>query len=86
MVGKCANSRCSTTRRHHEGKLFRLDIDLGSMAGKDERKTEYIWLCACCVLSMHPSVTVTGNTVTVRLSKNDPRGVAGTNTSSARVN
>ena len=50
MVSKCANSWCSAIRHNHEGKLFRLDIDLENMAGGDERKTEYIWLCACCVL------------------------------------
>ena len=54
MVSKCANSWCSAIRHNHEGKLFRLDIDLENMAGGDERKTEYIWLCACCVLKMHP--------------------------------
>lgn len=73
MVGKCANLRCPTPRHHNEGKLFRLDIDLGSMAGDDERKTEYIWLCACCAQVMHPKVEVSGDTVRVRLSKNDDR-------------
>ena len=86
MVGKCANSWCSTTRHHHEGKLFRLDINLGNMAGKDERKTKYIWLCAPCAQVMHPKVEVNGDTVTLRLTKNDPMGEAGTDTSSARVN
>jgi hypothetical protein len=61
MVGKCANSWCPTTRHHHEGKLFRLDIDLGNKAGGDERRTEYIWLCAPCAQVMHPKVEVTGN-------------------------
>jgi hypothetical protein len=73
MVGKCANSWCPTTRHQHEGKLSRLDIDLGSVAGKDERKTEYIWLCACCAQVMHPKVEVSGNTILLRLSKNDDR-------------
>ena len=86
MVGKCANSWCPTTRRHSEGKLFRLDIDLGSKAGVDELKTEYIWLCASCASTMHPKVVVTGNTVTLCLAKNLPARVADTNASSVRVN
>jgi hypothetical protein len=86
MVSKCANNWCLTPRQGHEGKLFRLDIDLGNMSGGNERKTEYIWLCACCVLKMHPYVVVTGNTVTVRLSKNETLGVEGINRSSAHVN
>lgn len=72
MVSKCANSRCPTTRHRHEGKLFRLDIDLGNMAGKDERKTEYIWLCSPCAQVLHPKVDVIGDTVTLRLTRNDP--------------
>ncbi len=72
MVAKCANSWCHTTRHHDAGKLFRLDINLGNKAGGKERKTEYIWLCAHCAQEMHPKVEVTGDTVTVRLSKNAP--------------
>jgi hypothetical protein len=86
MVSKCANSWCSAIRHNHEGKLFRLDIDLENMAGGDERKTEYIWLCACCVLKMHPNVVVTGNSVTVRLSKNEPKQTMVTDASSHWVN
>jgi hypothetical protein len=72
MVGKCANSRCLTVRRD-EGKLFRLDINLGSKSGgKNERKTEYIWLCGQCAQVMHPKVEVIGDTVTLRLTKNEP--------------
>lgn len=76
MVGKCANSWCPTTRHRHEGKLFRLDIDLGNKAGGDERKTEYLWLCSTCAEVMHPRVYVTGDTIQVRLSKNVPAQVA----------
>jgi hypothetical protein len=86
MVGKCANSWCPTTRHRHEGKLFRLDIDLGNKAGGNERKTEYIWLCARCAQEMHPMVEVSGNTVRVRLSKNLPMLVADTAASPGRVN
>jgi hypothetical protein len=71
MVEKCANNWCPTTRHHHAGKLFRLDIDLGSKAGGHVIKTEYIWLCASCAQQMHPKVVVTGDTVRVLLSKNE---------------
>lgn len=76
MPGKCANRCCLTPRRQHEGKLFRLDIDLGNKAGADERKTTYIWLCASCAQEMHPKVEVNGDTVKLLLSKNDPVWVA----------
>jgi hypothetical protein len=72
MVAKCANTRCSTPRRHHEGKMFRLDIELGNKSGEDERQTEYVWLCACCAQQMHPTVDVSEDTITLRLSKIDP--------------
>ena len=72
MVGKCANSWCPTTRHHHEGRLFRLDIELGNTAGGTEQKTAYVWLCAKCAEAMVPTIEVAGDTVTVRLSKNIP--------------
>ena len=85
MVRKCANSWCPTPRQHREGKLFRLDINLGNKAGGEERKTEYIWLCTSCAQVMHPKVEVAGDTVTLRLKKNDPiPSVANTSASSAR--
>jgi hypothetical protein len=72
MVRKCANSWCSATHHDDEGKLFRLDIDLGNKAGADEHKTEYIWLCAPCANKMHPKLEVNGDTVILRLTKNEP--------------
>jgi hypothetical protein len=86
MFSKCANSWCPTPRHHHDGKLFRLDIDLGSKAGKNERKTEYIWLCACCAQVMHPKVEVNGDTVTLRLAKNEVMRMVDTALPSVRVN
>ncbi len=86
MVEKCVNSWCPSTRHADDGKLFRLDIDLGNKAGGSELKTEYIWLCARCALKMHPEVEVTGNTVKLRLSKNATKQVADTNAPSERVN
>jgi hypothetical protein len=88
MVGQCVNSWCPTppTLRHNQdGKLFRLDINLGNKAGGDERKTEYIWLCAHCALEVHPTVVVTGNTISVRLAKNPVR-VTAANASFQRAN
>jgi hypothetical protein len=85
MVTKCANSRYFATRHDQEGKLFRLDIDLGSKAGEDQRKTEYIWLCSRCAQEMHPEVEVNGDTVTVRLLKNAPMRADAT-ASSKQVN
>jgi hypothetical protein len=76
MASKCANSWCPTTTHRQEGKLFRLDINLGNKAGGTERKTEYIWLCSHCAKKMHPRVEVAGNTVRVLLSKNEPTLVA----------
>jgi hypothetical protein len=86
MVSKCANSRCPTTRHRHEGKLFRLDIDLGNMAGKDERKTEYIWLCSPCAQMMHPKVVVSGDTVTLGLARNASMRLTSAAAPLARVN
>ena len=86
MVGKCANSWCPTTRRQHEGKLFRVDIDLGNTAGEDERRTAYVWLCAKCAEEMVPRIDVAGGTITVRLSRNVPVRVADGDGFSARVN
>lgn len=72
MTGKCANNWCPTLRTPNEGKLFRLDINLGRKTGGTQRKTEYIWLCARCAAVMHPKVDVAGDVVTLRLTKNVP--------------
>lgn len=69
MSGKCVNSACSASfRGPDEGKLFRIDIDIGSNSGGDERKTEYIWLCGRCARTMNPKIEVAGNVLTVRLA------------------
>jgi hypothetical protein len=72
MAVKCVNRYCAATRQHDEGKLFRLDLDLGSKTGNGEHMTEYIWLCADCAQRMHPRVEVTGDKITVRLTENSP--------------
>ncbi len=65
---KCVNSACSASfRGPDEGKLFRIDIDIGSNSGSDERKIEYIWLCARCARTLNPKIDVAGNVLTVRL-------------------
>jgi hypothetical protein len=71
MVETCANHCCAAVRRSNQGKLFRLDIDLGSRSGEDEQMTEYIWLCASCAKLMHPKVEVTAESVILRLARND---------------
>ena len=76
MVAKCTNRCCTATRQQNEGKLFRLDLDLGSKTGDSERRVEYLWLCPDCAQRMHPRVEVNGNTITVRLSKNRPMPLA----------
>jgi hypothetical protein len=86
MVAKCANRSCPTSRHNDEGKLFRLDINLGNKSGGDERKTSYIWLCDWCAQQVHPKVEVNGDTVTVRLSKNVPPQIAVGPAPSMRVN
>jgi hypothetical protein len=68
MVGKCANPSCSASRQNEEGKLFRVDIDLGNATGGHQCKTTYLWLCAACAQSLRPKVEVVGNTVTVLLA------------------
>lgn len=78
MVCKCANNWCPTTRHRQEGRLFRLDINVGNKAGGTECKTEYIWLCSSCAQVMHPKVDVRGDTVILRLTKNDSTQIADT--------
>ncbi len=68
MSGKCVNESCSAVRGQNEGKLFRIDIDIGSNSRGDERKTEYIWLCARCARTLNPKIEVAGNVLKVRLS------------------
>jgi hypothetical protein len=69
MVGKCANSWCLATPHDHTGKLFRVEIDVGSKAGKCRQETTDLWLCARCAAEMDVRVEVSGDTVRVRLSK-----------------
>ncbi len=68
QINKCANSSCSAVCDHDEGKFFRLDIDLGNIAGQSQRKTLYLWLCARCAQEMNPKVEVIGDTVTILLA------------------
>lgn len=68
MSGKCVNNACSAHfHGPNEGKLFRIDIEIGSNSGGDERKIEYIWLCGRCARTMNPKIEVAGNVLTVRL-------------------
>jgi hypothetical protein len=67
MPGKCANGFCSSLRTGDEGKLFRLDMDIGNTAGENHRKTAYVWLCDSCARRMRPWIEQAGNSVLVRL-------------------
>ena len=69
MATKCANRCCTATRNVNEGKLFRLDLDLGSKTGGDEHRTEYMWLCSDCAQRMHPRVEVSGDTIRCGFSR-----------------
>lgn len=69
MVGRCANDLCATPRKQSEGKMFRVDLDLGNSAGQSEQKTAYLWLCPRCAATLIPKIEVAGQTVTVRLSR-----------------
>jgi hypothetical protein len=70
MAMKCANRCCPAIRQGDEGKLYRLDLELGSKAGGTECKTDYLWLCDECAQRIHPRIDVCGDTVTVRLTSN----------------
>jgi hypothetical protein len=69
MVEKCANSWCSATQQNHQGKLFRVEIDVASTNGHTRQETTDLWLCARCAAEMNVKVEVAGDTVRVRLSK-----------------
>ena len=68
VVAKCANRSCSTSHAQDEGRLFRLDIDIGNAAGETERKTAWVWLCTACARQMSPKVSVDGDTVRLALT------------------
>jgi hypothetical protein len=73
MAGRCANRACSVSRPHsHQGKLFRVDVNVANYKGEQRWKTMYLWLCARCAREMHPKVEVTGDRVQVRLGKIEP--------------
>jgi hypothetical protein len=63
-----------------------MDIVLGNKSGTVQRKTEYFWLCACCAQTLHPEIEVAGNTVRLRLLKNESAQTADTSSVSAWVN
>jgi hypothetical protein len=68
MFGRCANPACSTSRHPDQGKLFRLDVEIGNTAGMTKIKTAYVWLCDGCARRMNPRIEVAGNTVRVLLA------------------
>jgi len=82
MPSRCANPSCSVPSTSSEGKLFRLDIDLGDTLGRNSTKTSYIWLCSRCSSLMIPTVQVSDDAVRLRLELRDLNGL---NVSALRV-
>ncbi len=68
MFQKCANDCCAVPNSNRDGKLFRLDLEIGNSAGETEHKTAYIWLCNTCARHMVPKVSVCGDTVHILLA------------------
>lgn len=68
MPNRCANPSCCSNRKSREGTMFRLDIELGDLAGRETREYTYIWLCSRCAGTMKPAVEVTRHAVRIRLS------------------
>ena len=86
MQGKCANRLCSSLRTADEGKLFRLDLDIGNAAGENQRRTAYVWLCDSCAREMIPRIEVAGDTVLVMLGAKPHRAVPGHGLSAVQGN
>jgi hypothetical protein len=72
VSAKCANPLCSVPRHQDEGKLFRIDIEIGHTTSNDQTKTKtkttFVWLCDRCARRMNPKVQVAGDTVRVLLA------------------
>lgn len=73
MPSECANPSCSRHRTFSEGTIFRLDMEIGDIAGRHSTKTEYIWLCSRCSAVMRPAVEVTHGAVRLWLRRSDER-------------
>ena len=86
MTGKCANGLCSASRYQGEGKLFRIDVDLGRKSGEHQWKTAYVWLCSRCAQEMYPKIEIAGDAVRVRLARIGPILLPKKSPVSARVN
>ncbi len=68
MYGRCANPSCLAPRHPDDGKLFRLDVEIGDSAGGHQHKTAYVWLCSRCAQLLAPKVQVDGGTVRLLLA------------------
>jgi hypothetical protein len=68
MAARCANPACQAIRHEDEGKLFRIEVELGDKAGTRKLKTGSLWLCRRCVRKMNPKIEVAGNIVRVLLA------------------
>jgi len=72
MVTRCENPSCTGSCPSDEGKLFRLDLEIASMAGATQHHIVFLWLCANCACRMNPRVEVVGDTVRVLLAAAPP--------------
>lgn len=76
MDSKCVNYWCSPS--YHEGKLIRVEFELGGPVGERQLKTMPLWLCARCARDMTPASEVAANTTAkMRLSHEDRMQVLG---------
>jgi len=72
MVTGCENHLCTGSCPSDDGKLFRLDLEIASMAGATQRKIVFLWLCGNCARRMNPRVEVAEGTVRVLLAAAPP--------------
>lgn len=72
MSARCANPSCTGSCPSDEGKLFRLDLEIASIAGATQHKIVFLWLCGNCARRMNPRVEVAEDTVRVLLAAAPP--------------
>ena len=63
MSDRCANPPCSAPRHPNQGKLFCVEIEIGSATCTAQRTTAYVWLCDGCAKQMKPNSEVAGDII-----------------------
>ncbi len=67
VLSKCVNPECAAIFRYlHEGKVFRLERDIGDDSDRPARNFEYFWLCSSCARFL--TVVYEQNVIQVRPS------------------